>query len=92
MRRDPGAEADLPTFAVDDQLPHDTGALPHSHLREDIETMFPAAFPHSPRRGDDEDPHDGELEDPVPAMDRRRKSCARSLGTVHASRVLTEQK
>ena len=92
LRRDPGAEADLPTFAVGNQLPHDTGVLPHLHLREDIETMFPAAVPHSPRRGDDEDAQDGDLEDPVPAMDRRRASFARSLGTVHASRVITKQK
>ena len=53
-------------------LAHDPVLLPHQHLPEDIERLFPEAIADPPRRGEEDlDPIE-ELQDPAPALQRER--------------------
>ena len=69
-----GRAALAPTLKSDAaaHLAHDPVLLPHQHLPEDIERLFPEAIADPPRRGEEDlDPVD-ELQDPVPALQRTR--------------------
>ena len=64
----------MPTLKSDAaaHLAHDPVLLPHQHLPEDIERLFPEAIEDPPRRGEEDlDPVD-ELQDPVPALQKQR--------------------
>ena len=69
-----GRAAFAPTLKSDAaaHLAHDPVFLPHQHLPEDIERLFPEAIADPPRRGEEDlDPVD-ELQDPVPAFQSQR--------------------
>jgi hypothetical protein len=69
-----GRAALAPTLKSDAaaHLAHDPVLLPHQHLPEDIERLFPEAIADPPRRGEEDlDPIE-ELQDPVPALQRER--------------------
>ena len=56
--------------------------LPHLHLPEDIEQLFPAAIPEPAQRGEDDGLPADELRDPVPAIlaQRAQQQTARKMG------------
>ena len=69
-----GRAAVAPTLKSDAavHLAHDPVLLPHQHLPEDIERLFPEAIADPPRRGEEDlDPVD-ELQDPVPTLQAKR--------------------
>ena len=67
-----GASGACPSGTKKRNRAHDPALLPHQHLPEDIEELFPEAIADPPRRGEDDlDPID-ELRDPVPALHRER--------------------
>ena len=72
-------------------LAHDPVLLPHQHLPEDIERLFPEAIADPPRRGEEDlDPIE-ELQDPVPALQRERALGA-SSGNQKARRKLRHRR
>ena len=53
-------------------LAHDPVLLPHQHLPEDIERLFPEAIADPPRRDEEDFDPVHEIQDPVPAFQRER--------------------
>ena len=56
---------------LDRQEPYDPCVLPHMHLPDDIEKLFPMSVPELPRRGEDDALPGEELRDPVPGIERQ---------------------